>query len=135
MKLRRNLKQPKVGEHYFVASNDYQKTKIEKEVVVTSVGRKYFTVKLVDSIDELKFSKADFSHNNGEYSSAYLLYNDVDDYEKKTVVKSFTREIGQNIRLLNYLSDDELISLYKTLLDRREKYEKNKDTEFVEIKF
>lgn len=135
MKLGRNLKQPKVGEHYFVASNDYQKTKIEKEVVVTSVGRKYFTVKLVDSIDELKFSKADFSHNNGEYSSAYLLYNDVDDYEKKTVVKSFTREIGQNIRLLNYLSDDELISLYKTLLDRREKYEKNKDTEFVEIKF
>lgn len=135
MKLGRNLKQPKVGEHYFVASNDYQKTKIEKEVVVTSVGRKYFTVKLVDSIDELKFSKADFSHNNGEYSSAYLLYNDVDDYEKKTVVKSFTREIGQNIRLLNYLSDDELILLYKTLLDRREKYEKNKDTEFVEIKF
>lgn len=135
MKLGRNLKQPKVGEHYFVASNDYQRTKIEKEVVVTSVGRKYFTVKLVDSIDELKFSKADFSHNNGEYSSAYLLYNDVDDYKKKTAVKSFTREIGQNIRLLNYLSDDELISLYKTLLDRREKYEKNKDTEFVEIKF
>ena len=104
-------------------------------MIVTSVGRKYFTVKLVDSIDEIKFSKADFSHNNGEYSSAYLLYNDVDDYEKKTVVKSFTREIGQNIRLLNYLSDDELISLYKILLDRREKYEKNKDTEFVEIKF
>lgn len=87
MKLGRNLKQPKVGEHYFVASNDYQKTKIEKEVVVTSVGRKYFTVKLVDSIDELKFSKADFSHNNGEYSSAYFLYNDVDDYEKKGYVE------------------------------------------------
>ena len=92
MKLGRNLKQPKVGEHYFIASNDYQKTKIKKEVIVTSVGRKYFTVKLVDGIDELKFSKADFSHNNGEYSSAYVLYNDVDDYEKKTAVKSFTRE-------------------------------------------
>ena len=30
MKLGRNLKQPKVGEHYFIASNDYQKTKIKK---------------------------------------------------------------------------------------------------------
>lgn len=44
MKLGRNLKQPKVGEHYFIASDDYQKTKIKKEVIVTSVGRKYFTV-------------------------------------------------------------------------------------------
>ena len=135
MKLGRNLKQPKVGEHYFIASNDYQKTKIEKEVVVTSVGKKYFTVKLLDSISELKFSKADFSHNNGEYSSAYVLYNDVDDYEKKTAVKSFTREIEYNIRLLNYLSDDELISLYKTLLERKELYDKYKDTEFTELKF
>ena len=136
MKLGRNLKQPKVGEHYFIASNDYQKTKIKKEVIVTSVGRKYFTVKSVDnSIYELKFSKADFSHNNGEYSSAYVLYNDVDDYEKKTAVKSFTREIGQNIRLLDYLSDDELISLYKTLMERKDLYSKNKDTEFVELKF
>lgn len=135
MKLGRNLKQPKVGEHYFIASNDYQKTKIKKEVIVISVGRKYFTVKSVDSIDELKFSKADFSHNNGEYSPTYVLYNDVDDYEKKTVVKSFTREIQQNIRLLNYLSDDELISLYKTLMERKDLYSKNKDTEFVELKF
>ena len=135
MKLGRNLKQPKVGEHYFIASNDYQKTKIEKEVVVTSVGKKYFTVKSVDGIDEWKFSKADFSHNNGQYSSAYDLYNDVDDYEKKTVVKSFTREIGQNIRLLDYLSDDELISLYKTIMERKDLYSKNKDTEFVELKF
>ena len=135
MKLGRNLKQPKVGEHYFIASNDYQKTKIEKEVVVTSVGKKYFTVKSVDGIDEWKFSKADFSHNNGQYSSAYDLYNDVDDYEKKTVVKSFTREIQQNIRLLDYLSDDELISLYKTLMERKDLYSKNKDTEFVELKF
>lgn len=135
MKLGRNLKQPKVGEHYFIASNDYQKTKIKKEVIVTSVGRKYFTVKLVDGIDELKFSKADFSHNNGEYSSAYVLYNDVDDYEKKTIIKSFTREIQQNIRLLNYLSDDELISLYKTIMERKDLYSKNKDTEFVELKF
>ena len=135
MKLGRNLKQPKVGEHYFIASNDYQKTKIKKEVIVTSVGRKYFTVKLVDGIDELKFSKADFSHNNGENSSAYVLYNDVDDYEKKTVVKSFTREIQQNIRLLDYLSDDESISLYKTLMERKDLYSKNKDTEFVELKF
>lgn len=135
MKLRRNLKQPKVGEHYFIASNDYQKTKIKKEVIVTSVGRKYFTVKLVNGIDELKFSKADFSHNNGEYPSAYVLYNDVDDYEKKTAVKSFTREIGQNIRLLDYLSDDELISLYKTIMERKDLYSKNKDTEFVELKF
>lgn len=135
MKLGRNLKQPKVGEHYFIASNDYQKTKIKKEVIVASVGRKYFTVKLVDSIDELKFSKVDFSHNNGEYSSAYVLYNDVDDYEKKTAVKSFTREIGQNIRLLDYLSDDELISLYKTIMERKDLYSKNKDTEFVELKF
>ena len=135
MKLGRNLKQPKVGEHYFIASNDYRKTKIKKEVIVTSVGRKYFTVKLVDGIDELKFSKADFSHNNGEYSSTYVLYNDVDDYEKKTVVKSFTREIQQNIRLLDYLSDDESISLYKTLMERKDLYSKNKDTEFVELKF
>ena len=135
MKLGRNLKQPKVGEHYFIASNDYQKTKIEKEVVVTSVGKKYFTVKSVDGIDEWKFSKADFSHNNGQYSSAYDIYNDVDDYEKKTVVKSFTREIGQNIRLLDYLSDDELISLYKTIMERKDLYSKNKDTEFVELKF
>lgn len=135
MKLGRNLKQPKVGEHYFIASNDYQKTKIEKEVVVTSVGKKYFTVKSVDGIDEWKFSKADFSHNNGQYSSAYDLYNDVDDYEKKTSVKSFTREIGQNIRLLGYLSDDELISLYKTIMERKDLYSKNKDTEFVELKF
>ena len=135
MKLGRNLKQPKVGEHYFIASNDYQKTKIKKEVIVTYVGRKYFTVKLVDGIDELKFSKADFSHNNGEYSSTYVLYNDVDDYEKKTVVKSFTREIQQNIRLLDYLSDDESISLYKTLMERKDLYSKNKDTEFVELKF
>lgn len=135
MKLGRNLKQPTVGEHYFIASNDYQKTKIKKEVIVTSVGRKYFTVKLVDGIDELKFSKADFSRNNGEYSSAYVLYNDVDDYEKKTVVKSFTREIQQNIRLLDYLSDDELISLYKTIMERKDLYSKNKDTEFVELKF
>lgn len=135
MKLGRNLKQPKVGEHYFIASNDYRKIKIKKEVIVTSVGRKYFTVKLADGIDELKFSKADFSHNNGEYSSVYVLYNDVDDYEKKTVVKSLTREIQQNIRLLNYLSDDELISLYKTLMERKDLYSKNKDTEFVELKF
>lgn len=135
MKLGRNLKEPKVGEHYFIASNDYQKTKIKKEVIVTSVGRKYFTVKLVDGIDELKFSKADFSHNNGEYCSAYVLYNDVDDYEKKTVVKSLIREIQQNIRLLDYLSDDDLISLYKTLMERKDLYSKNKDTEFVELKF
>lgn len=135
MKLGRNLKQPKVGEHYFIASNDYQKTKIEKEVVVTSVGKKYFTVKSVDGIDEWKFSKADFSHNNGQYSSAYDLYNDVDDYEKKTSVKSFTREIGRNIRLLGYLSDNELISLYKTIMERKDLYSKNKDTEFVELKF
>ena len=135
MKLGRNLKQPKVGEHYFIASNDYHKTKIEKELVVTSVGKKYFTVKLLDSISELKFSKADFSHNNGEYSSAYVLYNDVDDYEKKTSVKSFTREIEQNISLLDYLSDDELISLYKTLMERKDLYSKNKDTEFAELKF
>lgn len=104
-------------------------------MIVISVGRKYFTVKSVDSIDELKFSKADFSHNNGEYSPTYVLYNDVDDYEKKTVVKSFTREIQQNIRLLNYLSDDELISLYKTLMERKDLYSRNKDTEFVELKF
>lgn len=104
-------------------------------MIVTSVGRKYFTVKSVNGIDELKFSKADFSHNNGEYSSAYVLYNDVDDYEKKTAVKSFTREIGQNIRLLDYLSDDELISLYKTIMERKDLYSKNKDTEFVELKF
>ena len=135
MKLGRNLKQPKVGEHYFIVSNDYQKTKIKKEVIVTSVGRKYFTVKLVDRIDEFKFSKADFSHNNGEYSSAYDLYNDVDDYEKKTVVKSITREIEYNIRLLDYLSDDELISLYKTLMKRKDLYSRNNDTEFKEIKF
>ena len=135
MKLGRNLKQPKVGEHYFVASNDNQKTKIEKEVVVTSVGKKYFTVKLLDSIEELKFSKTDFSHNNGEYSSAYILYNDLDDYEKKIAVKSFIREIGYNIELLNYLSDDELIFLYKTLLERKVLYSLNKDTEFVELKF
>ena len=135
MKLGRNLKQPKVGEHYFIASNDYQKTQIKKEVIVTSVGRKYFTVKSVDSIDEWKFSKADFSHNNGEYCSAYVLYNDADDYEKKTVVKSFTREIRQNISLLNYLSEDEFISLYKTLIERKDLYRKNKDTEFVELKF
>lgn len=135
MKLGRNLKQPKVGEHYFIASNEYKRTKIKKEVIVTSVGRKYFTVKSVDGIDEVKFNKADFSHNNGEYTSVYNLYNDVDDYEKKTVVKSFTREIQQNIRLLNYLSDDELISLYKTLIERKDLYSKNKDTEFVELKF
>lgn len=38
MKLGRNLKQPKVGEHYFIASNDYQKTKIKKEVFYCKGG-------------------------------------------------------------------------------------------------
>lgn len=33
MKLGRNLKQPKVGEHYFIASNEYQRTKIKFEQI------------------------------------------------------------------------------------------------------
>ena len=31
MKLGRNLKQPKVGEHYFIASNDYQKQRLKRK--------------------------------------------------------------------------------------------------------
>ena len=136
MKLGRNLKTPKVGVHYFVVSNGYQKTKVKEEVVVTSVGRKYFTVKFVHGYDEMKFSKEDFRHVNGEYSSVYNIYNDVDDYEKKTLVNSFVKEITvYNTNLLTYLSDDEVISLYKMLLDRKELYKKNSDMEFEEFKF
>lgn len=136
MKLGNNLKEPKVGEKYCVVRNRFYSNKLEVfEGIVSSVERKYFTLKREDNnYWKEKFTKDDLIHINGEYSPEYFLYNNREDYEKKIKAKECRFDMEHN-SMLKYLSNDEVIALYDILKDRKEKFQENKDYDFEEIKF
>lgn len=111
-------KTPVVGETYYIHSNEYYTMNIKEGMVeVVSVGRKYFTVKSLDTDQVYKFFKENFIQYNGEYTPEVEIYNDKDEYEKYIKAKNYKKELETS--LLQYLTMDETISLYEMLEMRK----------------
>lgn len=109
------MKQPKVGESYFLVPNDNRNK--PRYVTVKKVGRKFFYIG--NDWDTIKFNITTFTHDNDGYSPAYTLYDSEEHYQCKQKVNQCFQELCYTDRLIQLLTDTEIIELYAKLKARK----------------
>lgn len=108
---------PKVGDNVWIFNKDRRDNVNDRYGEVTRIGKKYFYVKAGLHKEE-RFKISTLAHDNGECSPRYELYpsQEICEFHKEAE----KRRSAISDHLYTYLTDEEAMELYNTLIQRVE---------------
>ena len=109
------MKKPKIGETYYFVPYDSREN--HQELVVTSIGTKYFY-----TTHWHKFDKKSYIEDCGKYSSSGRIFNDEKDYNLSLRAASCKMEIPS---LLVGFSVQDVVDVYEYIKNKISNYEKD----------
>lgn len=110
-----NSYKPQINDKLWISHRDRRDKKLDCYGTVTKVEKKYFYVK-TGFREEERFYLEDFTHENGEYSSRYILYKTEEECLKHEENIRRRRELIN--RLFQFLTNEEIDELYNRLILR-----------------